>query len=548
MRIKSTIFSGFVTLLTFFIFLPSQSLKAAETAQAQANGIIAFVNVHVIPMDIERVMENQTVIVTGDRITTIGPVDVVAIPDDAEIIEGNGAYLMPGLADMHVHLDFDPDPASLQLYLANGVTTVRSLNTVPEQLAWRDQVNNGDLLGPTIYSSGRTIVGVPGEYAQMVRLSRLLVVVAPLIIGLVIWLFVWLLARFTSIITNFGPAKRLLLPSLAGLLLVGMLLYFVIPLTTFMQMVAGPTITVPESENEARQMVREQYEAGVDFIKPYNFLPREHYFAVMDEANRLGLYTAGHTTAYPEVVSVQEMLAAGQDEVVHADEFTHYFWVGYDPDVNEWVEYDIDMSHIDDVAALVAEADMAVTPTLITNDMALLGLEDTEGLLSQPQYEVIRPETMETWRQGGRFVRWQGQQTYRRDNWRVLLVELTRAFNEHGVLINVGTDVSVEGVIPGYAVHQELLRLVEAGLTNFEALAAGTRNPGITVERMVGQGNFGTVVTGNRADLILLPNNPLEDVSYTQERLGVMVRGTWFSQAELDGLTDALIASYTDAN
>ena len=65
---------------------------------------------------------------------------------------------------------------------------------------------------------------------------------------------------------------------------------------------------------------------------------------------------------------------------------------------------------------------------------------------------------------------------------------------------------------------------------------------------MVGQGNFGTIATGNRADLILLPNNPLEDVSYTQERLGVMVRGTWFSQAELDGLTDALIASYTDAN
>ena len=255
-------------------------------------------------MDSERVIDNQTVIVKGDLITTIGPVDEVAIPDDAKIIEGNGAYLMPGLADMHVHLDFDPNPASLQLYLANGVTTIRSLNTVPEQLAWRDQVNNGDLLGPTIYSSGRTIVGVPGEYAQMVRLSRLLVAVAPLLIGLIIWLFIWLLARFTPIMAEFGPARRFLLPSLAGLLLIGILLYFVIPLTTFMQMLAGPTIAVPESENEARQMVREQYEAGVDFIKPYNFLPREHYFAVMDEANRLGLYTAGHTTAYPEVVSM----------------------------------------------------------------------------------------------------------------------------------------------------------------------------------------------------------------------------------------------------
>ena len=122
------------------------------------------------------------------------------------------------------------------------------------------------------------------------------------------------------------------------------------------------------------------------------------------------------------------MLAAGQDEVVHADEFTHYFWVGYDPNVNEWVEYDIDMSLIDEVATLVAEADMAVTPTLVTNDMALIGLEDAEGLLSQPQYEVIRPETMETWRQGGRFVRWQGQQTYRRDSWRVAAGRINQSF------------------------------------------------------------------------------------------------------------------------
>ena len=103
---------------------------------------------------------------------------------------------------------------------------------------------------------------------------------------------------------------------------------------------------------------------------------------------------------------------------------------------------------------------------------------------------------------------------------------------------------------PGFAVHQELLRLVEAGLTNFEALAAGTRNPGITVERMVGDGNFGTVVTGSRADLILLPNNPLEDVSHTQERLGVMVRGMWFTQAELNGLADAnlLLLLYSGRN
>jgi imidazolonepropionase-like amidohydrolase len=549
MKTRTIILLSLFTLLGLLVSptIINANATASLSEQQQPNTTTAFVNVNVIPMDTEQVLENQTVLVENDRITAIGPAAEIAVPDDAEVIEGNGAYLMPGLADMHVHLDFDPDPASLQLYLANGVTTLRSLNTLPEHLEWRDQVNNGDLLGPTIYSSGRTIVGVPGEYSKMVLISRLIVIVAPLIIGLVIWLLLWLLARFTPIFADFGQIKRFIFPSLGGLLLVGILLYFTIPLTTFMQILAGPTILVPESEDEARQMVREQYEAGVDFIKPYNYLPREHYFAVMDEAEKLGLYTAGHTTAYPEVVSVQETIAAGQDEVVHADEFTHYFWVGYDPNANEWVEYDIDMSLIEEVAALVAEADMTVTPTLVTNDMSLLGLEDLDGLLSQPQYEIIRPETMETWLAGGRFTNWQGQQTYRRDKWRVLLVELTKAFNDHGVLLNVGTDVSVEGVVPGFAVHQELLRLVEAGLTNYEALAAGTRNPGITVDRMVGDANFGTIVSGNRADLILLPNNPLEDVAHTQERLGVMVRGQWFTQAELDTLVDELVASYRES-
>jgi len=281
-----------------------------------------------------------------------------------------------------------------------------------------------------------------------------------------------------------------------------------------------------------------------DFIKPYNYLPREHYFAAMDEAEKLGVYIAGHTTAYPEVVSLQETIEAGQDEVVHADEFTHYFWVGYDPSVDAWVEYDIDMNLIDEVARQVAENDIAVTPTLVTNEMTLLGLEDMEGLLQRPEYRVIRPEIMEAWRSRGRFVNWRGQEIYRREKWRPLLVELTKAFNEHGVRLHVGTDVSVEGVVPGYSVHRELQLLVEAGLTPFEALTAGTRNPGLTAGRMVGDGDWGTVVAGNRADFILLPNNPLEDVTHTQERLGVMVRGQWFTQTELDNLVDEFVAAY----
>lgn len=534
----------FIVISLLALVLPIVGSGSPEPTLAQSSQTTAFVNVNVIPMDKERVLENQTILVEGDRITAIGPLAEVTVPEGAEIVEGNGAYLMPGLADMHVHLEFDADPDSLRLYLAQGVTTIRNLNSIPEHLTWLEQVARGELLGPTIYTSGNTIVGLPAEFAWVRYGPRVGVILAPVIIGLLIWLIIWLLVKFTPVMANFGSIKRFILPSLAGLLLVGGLLAWFIPLTTYVKIFIVPFASVPESEREARQMVRDQYADGVDFIKPYNYLPRAHYFAVMDEAEKLGIYTAGHTTSYPEVVSLQETIEAGQDEVVHADEFTHYFWVGYDPTVNGWVEYDIDMGKIDEVARQVAENDMAVTPTLVTNEMSLLGLEDKEGLLRRPEYAVIRPEVMEAWRSRGRFVNWQGQETYRREKWRPLLVGLTKAFNDRGVLLNLGTDVSVEGVVPGYSVHQELQLLVEAGLTPFEALSAGTRNPGLTVARMVGDGSFGTVEVGQRADLILLSNNPLEDVTHIQERLGVMVRGQWFTQAELDGLVDEFVATY----
>jgi imidazolonepropionase-like amidohydrolase len=533
-----------ILLLLIGLFLVINGMVSSH-AIAQKSSTTAFVNVNVIPMDTELVLENQTVIVEGDRITAIGPVDEVAAPEEAEIIEGNGAYLMPGLADMHTHLTYDVDPNSMRLYLAYGVTTIRNLNALPEHLEWREQVANGELLGPTIYTSGNVIAGLPAELSSAPYTFRAILILGPVIIGLLIWLIIWLVSKYTSLIANFGQIRRFILPSLAGVLLLGGLLAWFIPLTTFIQTVVGlPMASIPESEAEARQFVRDQKAAGVDFIKSYDFLPREHYFAAMDEAEKLGVYIAGHTVSYPEEVSLKETIEAGQDEVVHADEFTHYFWVGYDPAADAWVEYEIDMSRIDEVAALIAENDIAVTLTLITNETVLLGLEDMEGLLQQPAYQLVRPELMETWRTRGRFINWQAQKRYRREQWRPLLVTLSKALQDQGVLLNLGTDPTIEGIVPGYSAHLELPLLIEAGLTPFEALSTGTRNPAQTAARMGADGDWGTIITGNRADLILLSHNPLEDVTYTQDRLGVMVRGQWFTQAELDSLVDEFVSTY----
>ena len=114
-------------------------------------GDLAFVGVTVLPMTGPGgpvMLENQTVVVTDRRIASITPADEVEVGDDVEVIEAEGQYLMPGLAEMHGHL---PSPRMLPadaknllfLYVANGVTTVRGMQGDRSQFTMRDQIRPG---------------------------------------------------------------------------------------------------------------------------------------------------------------------------------------------------------------------------------------------------------------------------------------------------------------------------------------------------------------------------------------------------------------------
>ena len=120
---------------------------------------VAFVNVNVIPMDKNRVLASQTVIVQDGRIAQIGSMNQVKIPKSAEIVQGNGkAFLMPGLADMHVHIR---DGNDLRLLIANGVTTVRNMGGDDRHLIFKEDVREGFRVGPMIYSAGWALDGDP---------------------------------------------------------------------------------------------------------------------------------------------------------------------------------------------------------------------------------------------------------------------------------------------------------------------------------------------------------------------------------------------------
>ena len=99
-----------------------------------------------------------------------------------------------------------------------------------------------------------------------------------------------------------------------------------------------------------------------------------------------------------------------------------------------------------------------------------------------------------------------------------------------------GTDAgsSSIGVVEGFATHDDLRILVQKGFTPYEALLTATVNAARVVSKMGGEGDFGTIEVGNRADLILVSGNPLDEIRNTENILGVIVRGHWFSQDVLE--------------
>ena len=123
---------------------------------------LAFVSVDVLPMTAgEPILRDHIVVVEEGRIAALGPSGSVRIPRHAVRIDGRGKYLMPGLADMHVHLEHFDHPAYLQLFLVHGVTMVRSMDGRPDILDWRRQAAAGTLVSPNIHTAGPVLDGSP---------------------------------------------------------------------------------------------------------------------------------------------------------------------------------------------------------------------------------------------------------------------------------------------------------------------------------------------------------------------------------------------------
>ncbi len=446
--------------LMLFPFLGVGLLILAHPQQATVGGAaqerqpIAFVDVNVVPMDSERVIERQTVIVRGGTIAAIGPTSEVEVPSGVLVIDGRGKYLMPGLADMHVHTG----KSDLLTYVANGVTTIREMWGEPFHLEWREQIARGELLGPTMYVSAT-------------------------------------------------PFRN-------------------------------------ETPEEVVQLVDEWVAAGYDFIKVYNPLSKAAYDSVIAAANRHGVRVVGHV---PLSVGLQEAFAAGQVSTEHL--YTGYIFELVPPDAPIQPQEDLrsralawnyaDVSEFPRLAAATRDAGVWVCPTLVVIQHHGLPTEQFLRLLTRPEWRYMPPQhyngmlmPREDRRRIGRTPGSEDDFRSAQEGFEVQKM-FVRALHEAGVGLLLGTDVWTGG----FAVHEELRNFVDAGLSPYEAIRTGTRN---AAEFLNATDMFGTVAVGLRADLILVEGNPLEDVAHVARRVGVMVRGRWLPEEELQQRLDSL--------
>lgn len=470
-------------LLLFLLFVSCLPPSFAQSPNAAA--VTAFVNVNVIPMDRERVLPNQTVLVRAGKIAEIGDAAKIKVPKGAQRIAGRGQYLIPGLMDMHTHLFSDaefPDSLAgdeLAIMLANGVTTIRLMIGTPEHLTYRAQIAKGELFGPTLFVASPEFTGRKGN------------------------------GVFNGRVVTTPDEARAAVRECKGL---G---YDFIKLTTFIS--------------------RPVYDAVIEAAKEQNIRVVGHVDlrVGLSHALAVGQQHIEHLDSYLEALLRDD--APMKVSLSDAGVWRKPNW--------ESLDY-LDESKIAAFAKATAQTGTFTCPTLSFFKLAAAVEQTEEQMRARPDFRYY-PK----WLQAPLFAAhkrfWTNPPSAeRRAKYQRLRNQLVKSIHDAGGKIMAGSDSPELFLVYGFSLHRELLALAEAGLSNYEVLATATRNPAEFLRTL---DTVGTVERGKHADLVLLTANPLDNIANTEKRAGVMVRGRWLAQSECQQMLDDSAARFAKA-
>jgi imidazolonepropionase-like amidohydrolase len=428
---------------------------------------------------------NFTVLIDNEKISAIGSDSSIEIPFGARIIDATGKYLIPGLADMHLHLMGAGEPAGsrefiLPLLIANGVSTVRDMGGDVAQLKkLKKEIDSGVQIGPQIFFTGPYLDGNPPYFQPSI------VVVTPA---------------------------------------------------------------------EADAAVRKLKAEGVDFIKVQSRLKPVAYFAIAEAAHKENIRFVGHV---PDSISPAQASDAGQSSIEHltgillacSSREAELRQQQLNPPPRKetprqtslrqraWQQAVLDTYSHEKAQQLYAKFlanrtwQVPTLPLLIE----LAYLTPATDRADDPNLKYIPQNLQKIWKQGR--AESLANKTSGDFMLRAKLVEasLKAVGDMHaaGIPMMAGTDSTAPNLVPGFALHDSIADLVRAGLTPVQALQAATSKPAEFLGRTSEQG---TIATGQRADLVLLDANPLEDIHNTEKIHAVILKGKYLDRAALDAL------------
>lgn len=280
-------------------------------------------------------------------------------------------------------------------------------------------------------------------------------------------------------------------------------------------LISGPMIDGPTTRyaaaikvgtpDEARAAVRMLKQRGMDLVKTQTLIPRDAYFAMADEANKVGIPFEGHV---PREITGLEAVNARQRS------FEHFIGVA---DTNTTL------------IAAIAKHRVWQCPTVINSVGTAADFTNDPGLAYwlKPQVESWRRTALERLSATDSATRAQQERTKRR-------LEQIRSMHAAGIPFLAGTDAPAGyDLVPGSSIHRELQLFVRAGLTPLQALQTATLNPATYFGRTA---EWGTIAPGKVADLVILARNPLTDIANTRSVKAVVADGRYFSPKELEAM------------